>query len=426
MKTAEQKLEQELGDLYRQVPPPPRGLVPGRERLVAEATLLRRERPVSTTGAIPTKTVQRRPNMKLVLMYKLIAAVLAMVMGTTAVSGGVALAANATLPGDALYQVKLGIEDMRIALATDPAAEAELNLASAQRRAQEMERLISQDRLMPEEGLARMTQSTEQAMVRTAYAPPAQTAGLLAQIVTATEAQERVLQQAMAAAPKGAQAALQHALQATQEIRLRAQEGVQDPEGFRRQYQKRAEEQLGPSATPSPSGTQERNREQGQNRDRSASPTVTPLQNRNGTATPAGAPQQTREQDQNRDQTMTCTPQQTREQDQNRDRTPTCTPQQTGEQERNRNQTPQATHTPEPTATRQAAQTPTPQGTREQNQNRVQTATVTPQQNQNQTPQPTHTHVPTATPQGMQGSGSTCTPAPQSTPQQEGNRGGKP
>jgi len=346
--------------------------------------------------------------MKLVLMYKLIAAVLAMVMGTTAVSGGVALAANATLPGDALYQVKLGIEDMRIALATDPAAEAELNLASAQRRAQEMERLISQDRLMPEEGLARMTQSTEQAMVRTAYAPPEQTAGLLAQIVTATEAQERVLQQAMAAAPEGAQAALQHALQATQQIRLRAQEGVQDPEGFRRQVQKRAEEQLAPSATPSPSGTQERNREQEQNRDRSASPTVTPLQNRNGTATPAGAPQQTREQDQNRD------------------RTPTCTPQQTGEQERNRNQTPQATHTPEPTATRQAAQTPTPQGTREQNQNRVQTATVTPQQNQNQTPQPTHTHVPTATPQGMQGSGSTCTPAPQSTPQQEGNGGGKP
>jgi len=364
--------------------------------------------------------------MKLVLMYKLIAAVLAMVMGTTAVSGGVALAANGSLPGDTLYPVKVGIEDMRIALATDPAAQAELNLASAQRRAQEMERLVSQDRLMPEEGLARMTQSTEQAMVRTAYARPEQTAGLLAQIVTTTEAQERVLQQAMAAAPEGAQAALQHALQATQQTRLRAQEGEQDPEGFRQQYRKRAEEHLGPSATPSPSGTQERNHEQEQNRDRSASPTVTPLQNRDGTATPAGTPQQNQEQERNRDQTMTCTPQQTREQDQNRDRTPTCTPQQTGEQERNRNQTPQATQTPEPTATRQAAQTPTPQGTREQEQNRVQTATVTPQQNRNQTPQSTHTHVPTATPQGMQGPGSTCTPAPQNTPQQGGNGAGKP
>jgi hypothetical protein len=68
------------------------------------------------------------------------------------VSGGTAYAAQSSLPGDLLYQVKIGTEDARLLIAGDSAAKAELNLRFAQTRLEEMEKLINSD--VEEAGLA--------------------------------------------------------------------------------------------------------------------------------------------------------------------------------------------------------------------------------------------------------------------------------
>jgi hypothetical protein len=102
MKTTNTSLERQLTELYTQVPPPPDGLVAGRERLLAEAARLRgpspalsgRDRHRVTREARP----QRRQNVKLILAYRLIAAVLAVVVGTAVLGGGTVLVAADSLP----------------------------------------------------------------------------------------------------------------------------------------------------------------------------------------------------------------------------------------------------------------------------------------------------------------------------------------
>ncbi len=63
--------------------------------------------------------------------------------------GGVsatALAAQSALPGDALYPVKTGLEQTRVALASDAFDEAQLSLQFAQRRLDEINALIKEGR----------------------------------------------------------------------------------------------------------------------------------------------------------------------------------------------------------------------------------------------------------------------------------------
>jgi hypothetical protein len=56
-------------------------------------------------------------------------------------AGGTAYAAQSSLPGDLLYPVKIGTEDVRLLIAGDSAAKAKLNLQFAQTRLEEMSNL---------------------------------------------------------------------------------------------------------------------------------------------------------------------------------------------------------------------------------------------------------------------------------------------
>lgn len=385
MTTTNDHLEDKLKELYAHVPAPPGELAAGRERLLAEAARWQARAgssPLPTGQAAGTQKNQRRRKMKLFLAYKIITAVMALVMGTTAAGGGVVLAAADTLPGDALYPVKLIVEDTRLALTADPAAQAGLTLSFAAERAEEMQRLLAQGEPVPEEAVARMAQHTEQVMVQIAQARPEEVPALLERVMERTRAQQQVLQQVRAAAPEEAQTALRRALEVTERAYQTASVGLEDPERFQNEYQYQYHLTPGPhgQATPSvtPTGPcetctpqQDRDRDRDRDQDRIGAPTGTPEPCQTCT------PEQEREREREREQDQTCTPEATHTPEQERER----------EREQERNQT----QAPEPTVTAQPTDTPEP--------------TPTPRRTHTPQPGPTHSPMPTHTPGEGKGPG---------------------
>lgn len=73
--------------------------------------------------------------MKLLLVYKLLAAVMTVVVGATALGGGAIFASAESLPGDVLYPVKLAVEDTRMASTgeTQPALYRAMDIEVAER-----------------------------------------------------------------------------------------------------------------------------------------------------------------------------------------------------------------------------------------------------------------------------------------------------
>lgn len=72
--------------------------------------------------------------------------ILVIVLTLSAVGGGTAYAAQDSLPGDALYPVKLGTEQLRMMLPGDDVVKAERALSFAERRVGEMEALTEKGR----------------------------------------------------------------------------------------------------------------------------------------------------------------------------------------------------------------------------------------------------------------------------------------
>jgi hypothetical protein len=87
----------------------------------------------------PIKARPRTGSYRPVFAYLALALVIVMAM----VSGGVvtALAAGSALPGDALYPLKLEVEQARLSLTTNPERQAELYLQFAEKRLDEMNAL---------------------------------------------------------------------------------------------------------------------------------------------------------------------------------------------------------------------------------------------------------------------------------------------
>jgi hypothetical protein len=452
-KTTNADLEGKLGEFYAQVPPPPGQLVSGRERMIAEAARLKARAPshsLTAGNAAETKKTQRRGKMKLFLAYKILAAVTAIVMGTTAAGGGVAFAAANSLPGDALYPVKLFIEDTRLSLISDPTLQAELTLDFADERALEMQGLIAQGKPVPVEAIARMAQHTEQVMFRVAQAQPEEVPGLLERVMERTRAQERVLEQVRALAPAEAQPALQQALQVTRHAYETASAAREDAERFQNEYRRRLGSTPGPgggeaspSHTTTPPGKdgtpirdQHQNREQEQNQSRTVTPSGTQQQDRvrdrersttptpelsgsGHTSTPEPDLDRNREQEQNQNQAATPSgvQQHDRDRDRDRDRNTTHTPEPPGpdhtptpeldpdrerrqEQDQNRTCTPTCTPQPDPDRDRGGSNTHTPPPL----------STPEPEPSPTQKPRPTHTPEPQPTPMPAH------TPEPQPTP----------
>lgn len=79
--------------------------------------------------------------------------------------GGVTVAAaQSAQPDDALYAVKLASEDVRMQLTLDPKSQADLVLSLAQRRAQEIQSMVTAGEVPPEEVQTRYQAEVEQAV----------------------------------------------------------------------------------------------------------------------------------------------------------------------------------------------------------------------------------------------------------------------
>lgn len=135
-------------------------------------------------------------------------------------AGMTAYAAQSALPGDALYSVKTGLEDTRLALSSSEATQARLNLRYAERRMQEVADLIAEGRY---NAIADASQEYETHIqnaltnVQTlAETDPALAAKIMAEITEALTRYTQVLTNISSSAPATVQPEMERLLQITQ------------------------------------------------------------------------------------------------------------------------------------------------------------------------------------------------------------------
>jgi hypothetical protein len=127
-------------------PAPPYRLSPGRQRLLAEAAHLR---------ATTTRKRKERLPMRGIMKPAIVLMAIVLLFGSVF---GVGQAAAASLPGESLYGLKLATEDARQSLTTDPKASADLNLALAERRMDEVVQLVEQGQTVDDQATNRVEQ----------------------------------------------------------------------------------------------------------------------------------------------------------------------------------------------------------------------------------------------------------------------------
>jgi len=144
----------DLLDLIREVPPrDPEAESRGRTRYLAEVdALFERERgsllAVSRTGS-PNTNSHKREHLSIFrprLAFTSLLAILSMLVILFGGAGITAYAAQAALPGDALYPVKTGLELTQVRLSRNAALQAQLYMNFAERRLDEIALLVAQGR----------------------------------------------------------------------------------------------------------------------------------------------------------------------------------------------------------------------------------------------------------------------------------------
>jgi len=229
-----QEIAQAIEKMYASVPPPPRGLAGGRQRLLQAAA---RQRTRSTAR-------QR-------FALRFAAALAALLLATLAVGSGVAWAASESLPGQLLYPLKLEMENAQLSFAQTAETQVELALRFADERVAEIQSLAGSSAVSAETA-ERLEQHLQYALRRAAEAPPEETARLLARIAERTQAQVRTLERVRESTGAGAMAQVEHAWRICNEGNQAAVAGLADPQTFRWRYQQR---QGQPEETPIPSAT---------------------------------------------------------------------------------------------------------------------------------------------------------------------------
>lgn len=364
------KMAQAAHRYYDEVPEPPGGLKAGRERFLQEAARQREQGRVATmvTRRKKVRVKERRPMFRFAFVTKLVSAVLAVIIGVTAVGGGVSMASADSLPGDMLYPAKVSLEDARMGLALTSDSRFNLALRFADERLAEIEQMTQRSQSVPDETVARMHQLLNRAMTEAAQAPAEEMPGMLEQVTQHTAAQVQAMEQLQSKMPGGNQAQIASALQACQQVREEAMSGLEDPRTFRTRYQQREgmpedvtpptprsqepgghdpdsdatpEKQQGGSGNEDGGGGQQGNGAGGRSGEDSVTPTPAQQRNQNqgGDQTPEGGQQQGGDQepgpsdggqgnDQGQDQNQNPTgePDQKRDQEQDPDQNPTGEP----------------------------------------------------------------------------------------------------
>ena len=149
--------------------------------------------------------------------------------GTTAT----AFAAQDSLPSEALYPIKTFVEDVRLALTSDPEAEADLLLQLADERMEEIAALSRQGLSVPNEVATRLREHLAQALQEAAKLGDASLLQLMEQIHVRSQEQIQLLEKLRENAPDKPEEALELATQAMNNLRVAAEGALEDPITFR-------------------------------------------------------------------------------------------------------------------------------------------------------------------------------------------------
>ncbi|MFC1976041.1 DUF5667 domain-containing protein [Chloroflexota bacterium] len=147
--------------------------------------------------------------------------------------GGTAVYASNSLPDSPVYPLKLTMEQVQLALTTDPIAQANIHLNLAQERTQEMERMAQQGSVPDNATLTRLQQHLNQAFQLAAQLPNEQMQGLLTQTQQMLQTKTQQLTQTQAQVNEPTQEALRQANQLLNQAQQEAEAGLQDPRTFR-------------------------------------------------------------------------------------------------------------------------------------------------------------------------------------------------
>ena len=149
--------------------------------------------------------------------------------GTTAT----AFAAQDSLPSEALYPIKTFVEDVRLALTSDPEAEADLLLQFSDERMEEIAALIEQGLPVPDTVAIKLQTHLNLALQEAAKLDDAALLQLMEQIQTRTQEQLKVLEKLGEGSANRPEDALQLATQAMNNIRATVDDALEDPITFR-------------------------------------------------------------------------------------------------------------------------------------------------------------------------------------------------
>lgn len=147
--------------------------------------------------------------------------------------GGVTIAAaQDDLPNQSLYQVKLWTENATLAMNGDPQEEAELLMAMAQTRVQEMTKLAEMGIAPPEEVRERLQEHLDEVLWLAAGMDESRRDQLLVRLQEQLQTQDRVLEQVQTDAGEETRSQLSHTQQMLQVHLGLVDKGLAEPQGF--------------------------------------------------------------------------------------------------------------------------------------------------------------------------------------------------
>ena len=133
-----------------------------------------------------------------------------------AAGSSVVYASQSSLPGDTLYPVKTGAEEVQLALTFDPVSKANLHLEFAQRRVNEVTSQIALARNIDQEALSAVTRQYDQAITDLSESNNKTAVNSVLSRMSANSLEQQLeLQQSITSAPQANQQALQQALNDT-------------------------------------------------------------------------------------------------------------------------------------------------------------------------------------------------------------------
>jgi hypothetical protein len=197
----------------------------------------------------PQPSSYRKEQRRMSVFLAKIALVVSLAFGST--GGALAVAAN-SLPDSPLYPAKLGMEEVRLNLAADPADQAALQLSLAQTRAQEMEQIALAGGVPNEATLARLQTHLNTGLSLTAQLSDEAMHGWLIQAQQMIQAQEQAMAQTQARVAGPAQEPLQRASRYLNQVGQEVETGLQDPQTFRWRHGENRPSDAAPQPTPSP------------------------------------------------------------------------------------------------------------------------------------------------------------------------------